>query len=156
MNAVRGTGAGAWLAAVLISGCSGAAPPGSAPARLAVTDTLITGCTGGITGGGIGSAVTGAGELLRFTQAGPGPAGRSWTLVGSDSASARRIFGRLAASGFDRAEFNNPANMTCSLSRHGDHPREIAWPMGRHPRAIARIVAVSDEIVRIVDAYASH
>jgi hypothetical protein len=152
MTAARGLGA----AALLVAACIGAGSSGSSATQLARADTLIAGCTGGVTGGGGGSAVTGAGELLRFTQSGPGQGNRRWTLIGWDTAGVRRLIGQLATTEFDRAEFRNPANMTCSLARRGERPREIAWPMGQRPPAIARIVAVHDQIVRMVAAAESH
>jgi hypothetical protein len=114
-------------------------------------DTLVAGCSGGVTGGGGGSAITRAGDLLRWQQSGPGPA--IFVSVGRDTALANRVFAALGRARFERTRYQVPSNMTCSLSRRaGKSSHEVAWAMGAPPAKIRRIVALFDEVGRLVPA----
>jgi hypothetical protein len=99
-------------------------------------DTLVSGCSGGVSGGGGGVAVTRAGEVLRWSTDGPGPPARV-TLVRVDSALTEELFRELERIRFRSIRHHEPSNMTCFLylrSEHGAH--EVAWPWGHAPRMV--------------------
>ncbi len=128
----------------------GARLPGS---RAAASDTLIAGCSGGITGGGTGVAVTGGGDLLTWSRRGPAPLTPDWRLVGHDETVAQRLFSRLGTVKFDATDFNDPGNMTCFLAhRRADRSHEVAWPIGQRPARIIAIVALYDDVRKAVAA----
>jgi hypothetical protein len=130
-----------------LSASTCAKPVTDDPISTTAADTLVAGCAGGVTGGGSGVAITGAGFLLRWTR--PGPGATEWTVVRRDSTETARLFSRLSTVKFDQTDFTNPSNMTCFLERRGATPHEIGWPMGQRPRQIAAILALYDDIVRL-------
>ncbi len=137
-----------WFAAA--ANCS-TATSNRSPVAANSADTLVAGCSGGVTGGGGGVAVTGAGELLSWSRPGPAPGPTEWKVVGRDQTAAQRLFPRLAAAKFDQTDFNDPSNMTCYLARQGgSKSHEVAWPMGQRPPRIAAIVALYDDVRKAV------
>lgn len=120
---------------------------GAAP-RDSVARVLETGCAGGATGGGGGTFVTADGRFYRYQRNGPAPnAKRELTFVHRDSARAASLVQAAEREGIMRIRFSEPSNMTCHLTlERGGTSYEIAWPMGRTPPAISKLVAVATEL----------
>lgn len=106
----------------------------------APTDTIIYGCSGGFTGGGGETAITGRGEILSWEHAlaATTPAYRQ---VGTDSAAAVQLFRDLDRSGFRRMKPGEPSNMTCSLTLSDARGRhEVMFTPGSIPAQLQPII----------------
>jgi hypothetical protein len=116
-------------------------------------DTVFAGCSGGVTGGGGGLAVTGRGEILKWQLQGPRSLSSAvYTAVGTDSATAAAIFAELARVRFRSIDHQKPSNMTCFIAlaaSAGTH--SVSWPIGNPPmqlRELHRLLQVLGESVR--------
>lgn len=113
---------------------AGVALPAASPA-----DTLKGGCSGGVTGGGNGVAVTGRGEILRWAQA-TATHSVEFTVVRTDSAAVADLFAEAQRIGFRSIDYRKPFNMTCFLTltdSAGVHT--VAWPAGEVPPAVREL-----------------
>ncbi|MEO3473845.1 hypothetical protein AAFN86_18400 [Roseomonas sp. CAU 1739] len=100
----------------------------------ASTDTIISDCGGGVTGGGGGTCieVDGTAALLRRPRAGA-PAEETRLDVPAPYA---RIAALLDSAGFVRMPRGAPSNMTCSITWLRDgQSHVVTWGIGRAPAA---------------------
>jgi hypothetical protein len=104
------------------------------------SDTLVAGCSGGDSGGGLGLVVTGVGGILEWQKDGPGAiTSEDYRLLGNDSARTAAVFAELARIRFRSIEQHTQSNMTCFLSLTGSAgPHSISWPLGEPPVQLER------------------
>ena len=115
------------------------APVEAASIHPGPADTITTGCSGGVTGGGNGAAVTGRGEILRWERDAAGQPTR-FTLVRTDSAAAATAFAELERIGFRSIVHSEPSNMTCFLELADSAGRhEVSWPIGQPPAKVGEV-----------------
>ncbi len=119
------------------SGSAAGARPRGAPGASA--DTVLSGCTGGFSGGGGGILVTTAGEIVSWTQA-TFAAKRDYHLLRVDTAAAGGVFRELARIRFRTINYSKPDNMTCSLELTGPGGHHsVDWPIDRPPASVRAI-----------------
>jgi hypothetical protein len=105
----------------------------------APADTLSGGCTGGVTGGGGGVAVTGRGEILKWSQD-VATVPVEFTAVRTDSAAVAAIFAEAERIGFRTIVHRRPFNVTCFLALADSAGRHsVAWPMGDVPPVVREL-----------------
>jgi hypothetical protein len=127
-----------FIALALLGACSPpVATPQSTPSQARIEITAS--CGGGFTGGGSGVTITAADHVVRWQQATAG-AQRSESDLGVRSAFAADIRGQLDAIRFAEINYDQPGNMTCSLSA-GDH--SVSWSQGdaNAPSAVVEVHA---------------
>lgn len=113
-----------------------------------LADTLKGGCSGGVTGGGGGVAVTGSGEVLEWKQT-LATQPTAFTTVRIDSAAAAEVFAEVERTRFRSVVHVNPSNVTCFLTLTdslGKHT--VAWPMGDAPAAVRELDRRLHSLVR--------
>ena len=125
------------LVALGAPGIACAQAPASPHAAVAATaaDSVQVGCSGGVTGLGVGNIITRDGQLATYQK--PLHEPRADTPLRQDTAAARAVFAALERIRFRSIRFSEISNMTCFLilvDGHGTH--EVNWAMGRPPDAI--------------------
>jgi len=99
---------------------------------------VVSGCSGGFTGGGGGVALTPNGQLYTWQlQLAGAPETRR--LARTDTALAADVFRRLAAMRFLEIAYAQPSNVTCFVRARTDSgTHEVAWPLNDTgaPRAV--------------------
>ena len=83
-------------------------------AKASPNDSITYGCAGGYTGGGSGVTVKRDGTITQWTSSLAAP--NKKVLGHRDVDFANEVFDKIAASNFLATDYNQPGNMTCSLT----------------------------------------
>lgn len=126
------------------------APPAS-PVRLASlrsrhalapVDTLVTGCTGGKTGGGRGALVTSQGEISEW-QIDLAGHPRQYRLMRVDSVDTALAFAEARRIRLRSLNYHEADNMTCFLELSGaGGAHKVWWPYGATPKPVEHLVTL--------------
>ena len=105
-----------------IAACSG--PAGA-------DDSITSGCSGGITGGGYGVTVERDGRIYRW-HAPTSHDARDEVEVRNDPTEASQLFASLDEMGFVAMGYQETGDMTCSLTVvSGESEHAVTWPHGQ-------------------------
>ena len=122
------------------TGSAQSAEGAPATSAIAVTDSVLIGCSGGNTGLGIGNTLTREGQLGAYTK--PLREAATHTPLRRDAAGATAVFGALERIRFRAFRFSEIGNMTCYLELiDGEGKHEVNWVMGRPPQELAPALA---------------
>ncbi len=114
----------------------------SAVAESQTADSVISGCSGGFTGGGGGSIINRDGLLLRWSRATRRDEVKE-TVIRSDPKEVRRVFTQLEKMKFTSIKYNKFGNMTCFLTlRQGSSSHAVSWEFG-DPLAPSQVVSLA-------------
>lgn len=131
-----------------------AAPP-PLPVRLAslrsghtqaTGDTLVSGCTGGKTGGGRGTMVTSHGEIFEW-QLDLAMHPRQYRLMRVDSVDTALAFVEVERIHLRSMNLRKTDNVTCFLELSGaSGAHTVSWPSGATPKAVEHLVTLLDAL----------
>ena len=108
---------------------------------------IVTGCAGGVTGGGSGVKLYRDGRLVRWKRSGALEAPIE-ILVRTDGGLAKRLFERLEEIGFASIEYDEPSNWTCFVEANS---HEVGWS-SMDTAAPIDVVKLKAELDRIAGA----
>jgi hypothetical protein len=140
----------ALLCLAVLAGCGQRSPaateqvtPTPASADPFAASTISAACGGGVAGGGSGVTLTPDHHLISWDKS-SATSPRIEIDAGADDVFSTDVRRQLNAVGFAGIDFNQPGNMTCSLTVD-DHA--VAWPQG-DAHAPAGAVAVQELLMR--------
>ena len=122
------------------TGSAQSAEGAPATSAIAVTDSVLIGCSGGNTGLGIGNTLTRDGHLASYRRPLGEPVEHS--PLRRDTTATARIFSALERIRFRTIRFSEIGNMTCYLELiDGAGRHEVDWVIGRPPPEIEPALA---------------
>jgi hypothetical protein len=113
-----------------------ATDPGGSPAH-ADAGAVTASCGGGVTGGGGGVTLRSDHHVISWQKA-TASAARTETDLGADDMFFADIHRHLQTAGFSNISYDQPADMTCSLTAGG---HTVSWQPG-DPNAPASVLAI--------------
>ncbi len=111
---------------------------------------VTAGCAGGISGGSFGVTLQRGGEIVRWHTASRHEEPEEVPMR-SNPELTDKLLGELDAIGFEKIDYQQMGDMTCSLSSgDGDTSHRVSWPIG-DLEAPARVTELAKRIRALVD-----